>query len=225
MTPATRYLLPLLALLIAACAKEDVKPPEQVVAVTTASVASRDLAIVESAVGAETAIGSAIGYDPTRVNSGTSYVRLPFPEHVAVELKVGQAVTVSNFTEPERNVRGKIREIRPALNATTLSREVIVAVPSNRNWRPEGSVRGEVTLGVNRNALVVPEQALVLRPAGSVVYVIDGNVAKERPVKTGIARDGMIQITAGLAAGETVAVDGAALLSDGAKVNVQERKS
>jgi membrane fusion protein, multidrug efflux system len=106
-----------------------------------------------------------------------------------------------------------------------LSREVIVAVPSNRNWRPEGSVRGEVTLGVNRNALVVPEQALVLRPAGSVVYVIDGNVAKERPVKTGIARDGMIQITAGLAAGETVAVDGAALLSDGAKVNVQERKS
>lgn len=97
-----------------------------------------------------------------------------------------------------------------------------MAVRSSGNWRPSGSLRGEVTLGVRQNAVVVPEQAVVLRPAGTTVYMIENSVARERPVKTGVARDGMIEIIEGIPAGATVAVDGAALLSDGAKVGVRE---
>lgn len=207
---------------LAACAREEARPsPERITYVTTAKVATRDLPLVESAVGAETALGLALAYDPTRVTPGTVYVRLPFPEHVAEQLKIGQAVTLSSFLEPERRVTGRIVEIRPALNITTQTREVIVAV-REPHWRPTGSIRGEVVLGVRRNAIVVPEQAVVLRPSGTVVYVLEDGVVRERAVQTGLVREGLIEIIAGLKPGETVVVDGAAWLADKAKVKVRE---
>jgi multidrug efflux pump subunit AcrA (membrane-fusion protein) len=215
----------LLALALTGCGKgEAPKAPEKITPVTLAQVAQKDLPITESAVGALTGVGAALDYDPTQVSGGTLYVRLPFPEHVATRLKIGQAVKLAGFSDGERAVHGQVREIRPALNLTTLSREVVVAVPNAAGWRPQGSIRGEVTLGVRRGALVVPEQAVVLRPAGGVVYVVENEVARQRPVKTGIVRDGVIEILEGARLGETVAVDGAGLLSDGAKVKARDNK-
>jgi RND family efflux transporter MFP subunit len=212
-----------LTVALASCGKgEAPKVPEKVTPVTLAQVAQKDLPITESSVGALTGVGAALAYDPTQVSGGTLYVRLPFPEHVATRLKIGQGVKLTGFGDGERAVNGQIREIRPALNLTTLSREVVVAVTNAAGWRPQGSIRGEVTLGVRRNALVVPEQAVVLRPAGGVVYVIENDTARERAVKTGIVRDGVIEIVEGARLGEIVAVDGAGLLSDGAKVKARD---
>ncbi|GEM_PF-1566772 len=222
--PSRYFLASLLAALsvLLACTKQtDIKPPERSTPITVANANRVNLPIVESATGAETALGFALDYDPTRAAGKTFYVRLSFPEHVAAQLHPGQAVQLTSFGSDAKAVQGTIREIRPGLNATTMSREAIVAVHNTGSWRPNGSVRGEVTLAVHQNAVAVPEQAVVLRPAGSVVYVIDNGVARERRVRTGLTRDGVIEITDGLAAGSTVAVDGAALLSDGAKVSVR----
>lgn len=206
-----------------ACQKqEDAKPPEQITQVTVDTAKTRDLPIAEFAAGAETALGSALDYDPAKAAGGTIYVRLTFPEHVGAQLHIGQPARLTSFGDESRAVQGEIRDIRPALSATTLSREVIVAVRNSGGWRPQGSIRGEVTLGVRRNAVVVPEHAAVLRPAGTVVYVVEGDIARERRVKTGLARDGMIEIAEGLQAGATIAVDGASLLSEGAKISVRE---
>jgi multidrug efflux pump subunit AcrA (membrane-fusion protein) len=214
--------LGLIPLLVIGCGeRKQAQPPERIVTVTTAQVVQKDLPVTESAVGMETALGMALDYDPTRTRGGTVFVRLPFPEQVADKLRLGQAVMLSSFADPSKSVRGQIREIRPALSATTLSRDVIVAVSSG-GWRPAGSIRGEVTLGVNRGALVVPEQAVVLRPKGSVIYAIDGDLARERAVKTGIIRDGLIEVLSGVQTGETVVVDGAALLSDSTKIKVRD---
>jgi len=69
---------------------------------------------------------------------------------------------------------------------------------------------------------VVLEQAVVLRPAGTVVYVPEGDKVKERKVQTGVQRDGESEILTGLKPGETVVVDGAGMLSDGAKIKVRD---
>ncbi len=218
---ATLLLLPLLATVLTGCgAKEPPKPPEKITHVTVARVTQKDLLVTEAAVGSETALGIALDYDPTRVAGRTYYVRLPFPEHVASRLKTGQPVTLTSFSG-DKTVQGRIREIRPPLNTTTQSRDVIVAV-TNSGWRPEGSIRGEVVLGTRQKALVVPEHAVVLRRAGTVVYVVAGDAVKEHVVKTGVAREGAIEILAGVQADATVVVDGAALLSDNAKIKARE---
>lgn len=210
----------LLSLLAAGCGADKKKRPPSFTNVTVAASTTKDLAVVESAVGMESAVGDALHYDPTSLRAQPYTIRLPFPDHVARQLRPGQAVTLEAFGEPGKKAGGQIREIRPALNSTTLTRDVIVTVVT-RGWRPLGSIRGEVVLGVRRKAVVVPEQAVVLRPAGSVVYRLENEQAREVKVTTGIVRDGEIEITSGLAPGVTVVVDGAALLSEGARVQVR----
>lgn len=198
--------------------------PAALVSVTVAKATRSDLPVVESAVGSESAL-HALDYDPTRVRGGGVHVRLPFPLEVARNIRIGQSVTLTSFAEPDRPYTGQVREIRPSLNATTLTSDVIVTVPATRGFRPEGSIKGEVLLSMRRGAITVPEQALVQRPAGDVVYVMEGDVARERRVVPGIVREGRIEIRGGLTGAETVAVDGAALLSEGAKVRIAESRS
>ena len=68
---------------------------------------------------------------------------------------------------------------------------------------------------------MVPEQSVVLRPAGKVVYALDNGTARQRVVETGMRQEGMQHVTKGLAAGESIAVDGAGFLTDGAAVTVR----
>lgn len=206
-------------LALTACGKKEAAPPPaKVVNVTTTQVVKKDLQIVESAVGSATSLSVAQALDPTQVRRGTFTIRLPFPEHVARQLRPGQAVTLTSFDDPGKTATATVQQIRPALDSTTQTMEVIAALPGGREWYAVGSVRGEVVIGVRRGTLVVPEQAVVLRPAGAVAYVLEGEAVKERPVQTGLLRSGELEITKGLQAGETVAVDGASLLSDGARV-------
>lgn len=209
--------------IVAGCAKKEAeKPMEKVVNITTASVQKKDLPVTESAVGSTTSLSVAQALDPNKMSRSALSIRLPFPEHVARQLRIGQSVRLTSFDESARTATAYIKEIRPSLNSTTQTVEVIAELRAGHNWYSIGSVRGEVTIGIHRAALVVPEQAVVLRPAGSVVYVPEADSVQERIVQTGLARDGEIEIVQGLKAGETVVVDGAGMLSQGAKVKRRE---
>lgn len=205
--------------------KEEAKPVKSATPITAAQVTRQDLPITESAVGAETSVGQAQEYDPTQNLNRTYFVRLPFPVQVALRLKIGQAVKLSSFAGSTQTVTGYIKQIRPPLNATTLAREVIVAVNNAGNWRPAGSIRGEVVLGVRQKVTIVPEQAVVIRPSGSVVYVINGDVVKQQAVTTGLTSNGVTEIISGVTEGQRVAVDGASLLTDNTNVSVRDAAS
>jgi len=208
-----------LAVLAAGCSKKEAdKPIDKFVNVTTAVSVKKDLQITESAVGSTTSLNIAQALDPNSVQRGTLSIRLPFPEHVARQLRIGQSVRLTSFDAAAKTATARVKEIRPALNSSTQTMEVIAELPAGKEWYSIGSVRGDVVVAVRRGATVVPETAVVLRPAGGVVYVPEGDVVKERAVQTGQLRDGEIEIIAGLTAGETVVVDGAGLLSDGARI-------
>jgi RND family efflux transporter MFP subunit len=148
-------------------------------------------------------------------------VRLPFPETVAGQLRTGLKVHLTSPLTPGREVTGTIKEIRPALAAGSRALEVIVDITNPGGWRVGASVRGRVVLET-RQSVVVPETSVVERPAGRVVYVIEDATAKARKVQTGIHREGWIEILEGVRPGAVVAVDGAAYLTDGAAVAVQQ---
>ena len=99
--------------------------------------------------------------------------------------------------------------------------EAIVEVQNPGDWKPGASVNASVVVAEHPNAVVVPEPSLVLRPVGKVVYVIRNGKAVQRIVTIGERSGGNVEITSGLAAGETVAVDGAGFLTDKTDVKVQ----
>lgn len=160
--------------------------------------------------------------DPMFQLVGTSLVHahLPFPESAGPRLRLGQPVRITSPLVPGVVVQAKIDEIRPTITATTRALDVIVKFPSDGKFRGGGTVNAQVVTGRKDNAVVVPEQSIVLRPAGKVVYLIEGGRAVQRVVETGVRKDGIVEIVSGLAGGETVAADGAGFLTNDAAVAV-----
>ncbi len=163
----------------------------------------------------------AAGQPLLRLVSGqTLRVHLPFPETVAARLSPGLPVRLSTPLAPDEVVTGKIDELRPSLGRARAV-EAIVDVQNPGSWRAGASVRGTVVLETRDN-IVLPEAAVVLRPAGRTVYVIANGRATARLVEVGTMRDGQVEILSGLQPGELVALDGAGFLTDGALVSLQE---
>lgn len=152
-------------------------------------------------------------------------IRLPFPETAASRIKVGQAVRLSSPAAPGAIVNGKISQVQPMVGAMARSFDAIVEVVNPGGWRPGASVNGAVVLEEHPQAVAVPAVSVVLRPAGKVVYAVEGGKAVQRIVTTGVQQDGLVEILSGLSSGETVAVDGAGFLTDKAAVMVQNAKN
>ncbi len=148
-------------------------------------------------------------------------IYLPFPETVAPSIRVGLPVTISAPSVSAEPLQARIAEIKPAVGTASRAVNAIVRLRDAPGWRPGASVNARVVIDVRESAVVVPEQSVVLRPAGTVVYVVEQDTARQRVVQTGFKRDGLIEVTAGLQPGESVAVDGAGFLADGAPVTVQ----
>lgn len=147
---------------------------------------------------------------------------LPFPESAGPRLKVGQPVRLSSPLVPDKVVQTAISEIRPTITATSRALDVIVNFSGDTAFRGGGTVNAVVVTGLRENAIMVPEQSVVLRPAGKVVYLVNDGKAAQAVVQTGIKKDGFIEIVAGLKGGETIAVDGAGFLTNGANVAVAQ---
>lgn len=146
-------------------------------------------------------------------------VHLLLPEAAATRIRPGLKVILSAPAAPDRLIEARVDEIKPTLGANNRALDAIVKVRGEGTvLRGGGTVNARIVTRAVEGALMVPEQSVVLRPSGTVVYAIEGNVARQRVVQTGMRQDGLQQIVKGLSVGETVAADGAGFLTDGAAV-------
>jgi RND family efflux transporter MFP subunit len=156
------------------------------------------------------------------VTTGLLRARLPFPESMASHLKPRLTVRLSTPTSPNDMITAKIKEIKPMTSTTSRALDAIVELNNTGAWKPGSSVKAIVVLATKPQALMVPEQSIVLRPAGKVVYIIENNKAKQMIVETGLKQNGLVEVIRGLTGQETIAVDGAGFLSEGTAVKVQQ---
>lgn len=161
--------------------------------------------------------------DPLFTLVGMSRMRahLLFPESAANRIRPGLKVRLESPAAPGKSVETRIDEIKPTVNAGNRALDAIVRFESDDGaFRGGGSVNAHVVISVKENALMVPEQSVVLRPAGKTVYVVKDRRVAQRVVETGLRQDGLQEITSGLSAGEMIATDGAGFLSDGAAITL-----
>jgi len=155
----------------------------------------------------------------TLVGMNRMRAHLLFPESAANRIRPGLKVRLESPAAPGKTIETRIDEIKPTVNAGNRALDAIVRFDSDDGaFRGGGSVNAHVVIGIKQNALMVPEQAMVLRPAGKVVYVVKDERVAQRAVETGLKQDGLQEIVSGLAAGDVIATDGAGFLSDGAAV-------
>lgn len=147
------------------------------------------------------------------------------PESAAARIRPGLKVVLTAPAAPDKAFEARIDEIKPTMVATSRALDAIVKFRSDGGmFRGGGTVNARIVIAIREGALMVPEQSVVLRPAGKVVYVVGNGVVEQRIVQTGARQDGLYEITGGLNAGELVAVDGAGFLTQGAAVTLAKPK-
>ena len=118
----------------------------------------------------------------------------------------------------------QIDEIKPTVGAQNRALDAIVKFDTDGSFRGGGSVNARIVVATRENALTVPEQSVVLRPAGKIVYVIVEQdrklIARQRIVETGVRQEAYYEILKGLQPGDRVAVDGAGFLTENATVTL-----
>lgn len=153
-------------------------------------------------------------------------IELPFPETQGSRLEAGQVMFVESPLAPGVVVEARVDDILPQVNAMNNSLKVISHITNPGTWRPQATVEGVLVVGFRPDAVVVPAMAVVKRPAGEVLYRVDSGQDTEVEqvrVKTGVRKGEWIEITEGVTNGELVVVEGAPYLTDGARIEVQER--
>ncbi|MDO8595801.1 MAG: MdtA/MuxA family multidrug efflux RND transporter periplasmic adaptor subunit [Sulfuricaulis sp.] len=97
---------------------------------------------------------------------------------------------------------------------------------SNANYAlfPSQFANVRMLLDVKQDATVVPNAAILRGTPGTFVYVVKAdNTVTVRPVKLGPAQGELVAVDSGLEVGESVVVDGADKLREGARVELASR--
>ncbi|MGK2925401.1 MAG: efflux RND transporter periplasmic adaptor subunit [Lysobacterales bacterium] len=146
----------------------------------------------------------------------------PFPETIGNSLRVGQKAYVAPIRAADlagaESIATAITELRPQIGAGSRSVQAILEFDNPGDWRAGGSVTVAVVVDARQRSVSVPPQSIVRRPAGTVVYVVEDGVARERVVEVGVQSETWVEILEGLRAGETVVLSGAGFLTDGTAV-------
>ena len=147
-------------------------------------------------------------------------VDLSFPEYLSPKLKKGLEVRITSPTNPDEIVISKIRDIKPNIDSRNKSLTTIIDFENPGTWLPGASSRATVVFSKFENAIVVPQISVVRRSIGEVIYVVKGNTAKETPVKTGLRKEGYIQILEGITLNDEIVKDGAGFLTDSSIIEI-----
>lgn len=164
-----------------------------------------------------------------RVDIGRNVVRMVDQEHLEVIARA--PLEYYAYVRP-----GQELEIRTGNVLTTGKVRTVVAVGSENthqfelrldiegNLLPVGTtLRVSMPTSEVRDVLVVPRDALILRPDGISVFVVDAEQkAKQVTVTTGIGTGEFIEVSGNLKSGDTVIVRGNERIRTGQSVSIME---
>jgi len=154
------------------------------------------------------------------VTNNQFVISIAIPETRIYSVQAGLPVRM-HLPGSDQVIFASIDDVTPMIGSTSNAFEARVRINNPGNWRPGGSVIAELIIATHKQAVVVPEECVVLRPVGEVVYVVKGDKVEARSIHSGVRREGYVEITDGLSAGITLAATGASFLSDGASIQVQ----
>ncbi|MBN9523439.1 efflux RND transporter periplasmic adaptor subunit [bacterium] len=151
------------------------------------------------------------------MRTDTVRVWVNVPQTFSTAVKAGQTASVSRREDPGRAFAGTVARTADALdpNTRTLLTEVHVPNPDNA-LRPGMYLQVRFTFDRNVFPVTIPSAAVVIRSRAPTVGVVDaGSAVRYRPVQLGRDYGAEVEVTVGLAPGETVVVHPGDDLPDG----------
>ena len=197
-------------------------------------VANSDLKIIESKIKKCTVVAPFDGVIDSPLVSVNDFVQIGTPLvkiiskvsssiHVPVNIlnsdiyKIGTNV-IFNFEQKQYDL--VVNDIKPSLNSDN-SLTLVVKLPKNVFIPAGKNVKIKIFKAKIINAIFIPEESIVQRPNGKVVYILNEDIVNERKIETGVSSSLQTEIISGLEGDESIILEGAGFLTDGARVKVK----
>jgi membrane fusion protein (multidrug efflux system) len=164
-----------------------------------------------------------------RVSSGQPLIRVvnarvltfeaTVPAPVLARLRAGMPATVSVEGLPD-SVGGSVVGVSPAVDTLSNAGTVVIGLRQlPPGYRPGAGATAAITLGVHRDALIVPDSAVVVLGATPTVFVVQpDSTVKAHPVQLRIRSGLAVEVAGDLKPGDRVVTTGVYGLSDGMHV-------
>jgi membrane fusion protein (multidrug efflux system) len=155
----------------------------------------------------------------------TSVIKLDFsvPENFLASLREGLSIRATAPAYPGRSFTGSVSSIDSRVDLTTRSVTVRALLANLDGALKPGMFLNVLLANDEREALVIPEEALTPEAERQYVFVVTEGKVSRREVRIGGRRPGSVEVVAGLSAGERVIVEGTQKVRDGASVKGTER--
>lgn len=156
--------------------------------------------------------------------SDISTIKLDFtiPEAYLSQVDVGQEVEARVSAFDNEMFSGRITAIDPQVDPVTRAVKVRALIDNPRLKLRPGMLMTVGIIRKQREALSVPELAIVAEGREKFVYVVnpDGKTVSRTRILTGERQPGYVEVTAGLQPGDLVVSEGVVKLRDGAPVKI-----
>ncbi len=135
-------------------------------------------------------------------------------------VRLGQNVDVRVAPHPGEVFRATVSVISPTIDPRTRTLRVKATLPNgDGRLRPGLFARADLGVAERKGVKMIPEEAILQRSDGSVVYRMrPGNRVERVVVETGVYRNGTVEVRSGLDASDRVVTRGQSYLIDGAVV-------
>lgn len=141
-------------------------------------------------------------------------------ENYLGKVQQGDPVTLE-FSDLNESLRTKVSYVAQSVDPISRAFNVEVKLGSNGKLHPNMSCKMKIANYENNNAIVVPVSVIQKTAGGDLLYIVDGNKAKAVYVETGKNANGMVEVLAGLKAGDKVITAGYQDLDNGELVAIQ----
>jgi len=147
------------------------------------------------------------------------------PEKYSNEIKAGLKVKFTVHGN-DKQYDATVMATEGGIEANTRNLKVRAIVNSNSdNLVPGGFTNVQLTLGANKNAILVPTQAIIPQERNKIIIVVKKGKAQFVTVTTGIRKASTIEIIHGLSPGDTIVTTGLLFIKEGAKVKFSTVKN
>jgi RND family efflux transporter MFP subunit len=143
------------------------------------------------------------------------------PEREITKIGNGDMARVQVDALASRDFEGHVVRISPLMDSQTRSAPVEIELNNDDGLlKAEMFARVDLNLQTEREALLIPRDALVYRSNRPGVFVVDGDAVRFQSVTTGVTEGNQMEVVAGLDENDTIVAKGANLLKNGDSVRI-----
>ena len=167
----------------------------------------------------------------TRVVSNTAVVTLMdyskllmeinLPEKTISTIKVGQEVSITNYTLPKDTLKAKINELSPVVSTETrtFKGKLLIDNPELK-LRPGMFVKADIEVARRDSAIVISKEIILSGSRGKTVYIVEKGAARDRIITTGLENETMVEVLEGLKKNDRIVTKGFETLRSNSKVKI-----